>query len=162
VQRRAAQSDADYVTYCAMCRDRFAHEGKRAVHILDLVFTSGVADPAGRPDPGFSRRRDNRARLKERLLRDLWGEKETPMESPCNLIFPDEIRHLLEKRMILEQDIRRVIDYAEQSGDRIQDQSTGRSVASFRSACVTYWVEYSMEHGGYLVHDAWSHRMEVR
>jgi hypothetical protein len=64
--------------------------------------------------------------------------------------------------MILEQDVRRVIDYAEQSGDRIQDQSTGRSVASFRSACVTYWVEYSMHHGDYTVHDAWSHRMEVR
>jgi NADPH-dependent glutamate synthase beta subunit-like oxidoreductase len=162
VQRRAAQSDADYVTYCAMCRDRFAHEGKHATHILDLVFPSGEADPACRPDPGFSRRQDNRARLKQRLLRDLWGEKETPMETPRNLIFPDEIRQLLEKRMILEQDVRRVIDYAEESGDRIQDQSTGRSVASFRSACVTCWVEYFAQDGDYTVHDAWSHRMEVR
>ena len=79
VARRAAQSDADFVTYCAMCRDRFAHEGKRAVHILDLVFANGDAgteatDPAARPDPGFSRRQQNRARMKTRLLRE-FGEK---------------------------------------------------------------------------------------
>ena len=28
----------DYVTYCAMCRDRFAAQGKRTLYLLDLVF----------------------------------------------------------------------------------------------------------------------------
>lgn len=162
IQRRAAQSDSDYVTYCAMCRDRFAHEGKRAMHILDLVFGRDQSDPAARLDPGFSRRQDNRAELKDRLLRDLWGEKETPMEPMRNLLIPDDVKHVLEKRMILEQDLSRVIDYAEASRDYIQDQSTGHCLASLRVGCVTYWVEYSVEDGGCTVYDAWSHRMEVR
>jgi Fe-S oxidoreductase len=162
VQRRTAQSDADYVTYCAMCRDRFAHEGKRATHILDLVFPQNGSDPAARPDPGFSRRHDNRARLKDRLLHELWGETEKLMEPSRNLRISEPLRQLLEKRMILEQDVRRTIDSAEENGDVIDDQSTGHRLASLRVACVTYWVEYSVKDGGFEVHDAYSHRMEVR
>ena len=162
VQRRAAQSHADYVTYCAMCRDRFAQEGKRATHILDLVFAPTIEDPAARPDPGFSRRQDNRARLKNRLLDELWGETEKPMDPSRHVLINDELRQLLEKRMILEQDVHRTIDYAEQNGDRIDDPSTGRRLASLRVACVTYWVEYSEEDGVFVVHDAYSHRMELR
>ncbi len=162
VRRRAEQSDADYVTYCAMCRDRFAHEGKRATHILDLVFAQNGHDPAARPDPGFSRRQDNRARLKDKLLHELWGEMEKPMEPSRNVLISDELSELLEKRMILEQDVRRTIYYAEDSGDIIEDHSTGHRVASLRVACVTYWVEYSEYDGSYVLHDAYSHRMEVR
>lgn len=162
VQRRGAQSDADYVTYCAMCRDCFAHEGKRATHILDLVFAHKNADPATRPDPGFSRRQDNRGHLKARLLRDVWGEMEKPMEPTRPVLIPEELKQLLERRMILEQDVQRTVDYAEQSGDRIEDASTGRRLASLRVACVTYWVEYSEQAGAFVVYDAYSHRMEVR
>ena len=162
VQRRAAQSDADYVTYCAMCRDRFAHEGKRATHILDLVFAGGSADPASRPDPGFSRRQDNRASLKSRLLAELWGEKEIIMPLPRRLLITEELRQLLEKRMILEQEIERTIQHSEENADFIEDQLTGRRLASLRAACVTYWVEYSAQADAFTVHDAWSHRMEVR
>jgi NADPH-dependent glutamate synthase beta subunit-like oxidoreductase len=162
VERRAAQSDADYVTYCAMCRDRFAHQGKRATHILDLVFGQESDDPAARPDPGFSLRQQNRARLKDTLLHQLWGETEKPMEPSRNVLIPEELRPLLEKRMILDQDVQRTIDSAEQSGDLIEDQQTGQRLASLRVACVTYWVEYSEQDGAYLVHDAYSHRMEVR
>jgi hypothetical protein len=162
VQRRAAQSDADYVTYCAMCRDRFAHDGKRATHILDLVFAQEGDDPAARRDPGFSLRQQNRARLKGTLLRQLWGETEKPMEPSRNVLIPEELKSLFEKRMILEQDIQRTIDSAERNRDIIEDQRTGRRLASLRVACVTYWVEYSEQDGAYLVHDAYSHRMEVR
>jgi NADPH-dependent glutamate synthase beta subunit-like oxidoreductase len=162
VQRRGAQSDVDYVTYCAMCRDRFAHQGKRATHILDLVFGKDKADAAARPDPGFSRRQDNRARLKQTLLRDLWGETEKPMEPTRPVLIPEQLKALLEMSMIVEQDIKRTIEHAEQSGDTIEDQATGRRLASLRVACVTYWVEYSEQDGSCVVHDAWSHRMEVR
>ena len=54
VDRRIGESERDYLTYCAMCRDNFARRGKRAVHLLDLVFPSPQGgDPAARPDPGF-------------------------------------------------------------------------------------------------------------
>ena len=162
VQRRAAQSDADYITYCAMCRDRFAHEGKRATHILDLVFSHENQDPGARPDPGFSRRQDNRTRLKDRLLHEVWGEMEKPMDPSRPLLIPDELQKLLEKRMILEQDVRRTIDQAEENADWIEDQASGHRLASLHVACVTYWVEYSFRDGATVVHDAYSHRMEVR
>lgn len=162
VRRRAAQNDADFVTYCAMCRDRFAHVGKRAIHLLDLVFANGNPDPAERPDPGFSHRQENRARLKTRLLREVWGEEINDMESPIELEISGELLQLLEKRMILLEDVRRSIAHAEGTGDKIDNPATSRSLASFRSACVTYWVEYSAQGTVFVVHNAYSHRMEVR
>jgi NADPH-dependent glutamate synthase beta subunit-like oxidoreductase len=162
VTLRAKESDADYVTYCAMCRDRFAHHGKRAIHILDLVFEDENGDPATRPDPGFSQRQENRAQLKDRLLRDVWGEKGSIMEPCIKVNISEEVKALLEERMILVEDVRRTITHAEQTGDKIENPATGRFVASFRPVSVTYWVEYSPECGGFTVHNAYSHRMEVR
>ena len=162
VTRRAGESDVDYVTYCAMCRDRFAHHGKRAIHILDLVFAGGDSDPAGRPDPGFSRRQENRVQLKTRFLREVWGEEENRMEPTISLHISEKVRALLEKRMILVDDVRRTIEHAEQTGDKITNPATGRFLASYRPVCVTYWVEYSREGDGFAVHNAYSHRMEVR
>ncbi|MGD0293374.1 MAG: pyridine nucleotide-disulfide oxidoreductase/dicluster-binding protein [Terracidiphilus sp.] len=162
VTRRANESNADYVTYCAMCRDRFAHHGKRTIHILDLVFSNGNSDTAARPDPGFSRRQENRAQLKNRLLREVWGEQGSSMESSIALHISEEVRALLEERMILVEDVRRTIAHAEQTGDKIENPAIGRTVASFRPVSVTYWVEYSPEGGGFAVHNAYSHRMEVR
>jgi Fe-S oxidoreductase len=162
VARRAKQSDADFVTYCAMCRDRFAHQGKRALHILDLVFASRSPDPAARPDPGFSLRQENRAHLKSQLLREVWGEQGNAMEPAIELKMSEEVRLLLEQRMILTEDVRRTIEHAEQTGDKLENQATGHFLASYRSACVTYWVEYSSESSAFVVHNAYSHRMEVR
>ncbi|MFZ1984962.1 MAG: pyridine nucleotide-disulfide oxidoreductase/dicluster-binding protein, partial [Desulfatitalea sp.] len=74
-RRRAALSGHDYLTYCAMCRDSLAAVGKRTLHLLDLLFAPAQEpDPAGRPRPGWSQRRENRARLKADLLEGLWGE----------------------------------------------------------------------------------------
>jgi hypothetical protein len=126
-----------------MCRDRFAHQGKRAIHILDLVFADANSDSAARPDPGFSKRRDNRAQLKARLLHEVWGEEGSTVESSVKLQISEGVRQLLEKRMILIDDVRRTIEYAESTGDKLENPITGQFLASFRSACVTYWVEYS-------------------
>lgn len=48
IQRRAAQSDADFLAYCAMCRDRLASTGKRTVHLLDLLFPEKACEDAAR------------------------------------------------------------------------------------------------------------------
>ena len=160
VHRRAEQSSTDYVTYCAMCRDSFAREGKRALHLLDLFYPTGD-DPAARPDPGLSRRQENRARLKRRLLRDLWKEPTGEEEPPMRLDVSPEVLERLERRMILFEDVRKVIEHAESTGEKLEDVKSGRLLASHRPAAVTYWVEYSAVPGGFVVHDAYSHRMEV-
>jgi glutamate synthase (NADPH/NADH) small chain len=54
VKRRVEESRADYVTYCAMCRDFFAGQGKRALHLLDLIYDRGDDTRAERRSPGFS------------------------------------------------------------------------------------------------------------
>ena len=47
-KKRASRSEADYVTYCAMCRNALASSGKRVLHILDLFFTGSEPSPSTR------------------------------------------------------------------------------------------------------------------
>lgn len=159
VDRRIGQSSADYLTYCAMCRDNFARRGKRALHFLDLIYPEG--DAAARPDPGFSQRQENRGRLKRRLLRDLWGDNVNEPETDIELILSPATQADLERKLILLEDIRRTIRYAESSGRKLLDRNNGRTIASRRSVTITYWVEYTVEDGRYVVHRAYSHRMEL-
>lgn len=84
------------------------------------------------------------------------------MEPSIELRMSEEMRLLLEQRMILVEDVRRTIENAEQTGDKLENPATGHFLASYRSACVTYWVEYSTEGSAFVVHNAYSHRMEVR
>ena len=160
VDKRIAQSDADYLTYCAMCRDNFSRRGKRALHLLDLVFP-GSTDPAARADPGFSMRQENRGRLKRRLLRDLWKETVNEPATDIELVLSAEVQADLEKKLILLDDVRQTIRHAESSGEKLLDNKTGHFIASFRPVSMTYWVEYTVADGRYTVHRAYSHRMQL-
>ena len=160
VRRRIGESSADYVAYCAMCRDNFATGGKRTFHLLDLIW--GTDDTAAaRPAPDYSDRRENRVRVKQRLLREVWGETKPEEIDSMKIEIPENVRKLMERRMILVDDVRQVIDHAEASGEKMLDQETGRRIANFRPGCVTYWVEYSSQGPGFVVHNAYSHRMLV-
>jgi hypothetical protein len=74
----------------------------------------------------------------------------------------EEVERLMEQRGILREDVRRVIFHAETTGEKFIDPSTGRSLASLRPGRVMYWVEYSGTGGEFLVHTAYSHRMEAK
>ncbi len=162
VDRRIGESAEDYLTYCAMCRDNFARRGKRSVHLLDLVFPApGGSDPAARPDPGYSRRRDNRVRLKARLLRDVWGEEMSDPVPELNLIVPEDARADMERKLILIEDVARTIAEAEATGRKLKDKATGRLIATHRIGEFTCWAEYEVTPAGILVHRAYGHRMQV-
>jgi Fe-S oxidoreductase len=162
VDRRIEVSANDYLTYCAMCRDNFARHGKRSVHLLDLVFRSPEGgDPAGRPDPGFSLRRDNRARLKTRMLREVWGEDMADPTPEIALIVPDAVRADMERKLILVEDVARAIAEAEASGRKLKDKATSHSIATLRIGEFTCWAEYEATARGFLLHRAWGHRMQV-
>jgi NADPH-dependent glutamate synthase beta subunit-like oxidoreductase len=160
VDRRAAETDLDILAYCAMCRDNFARRGKRALHLLDLILPAG-ADPAGRCDPGYSGRQENRARLKIRVLRDFWGDEMTETPDLPRLTLEPQLAALAERRQILVSDIRAVIRLAEESGTKFFDAGTGHCIASATPHAVTYWVEYSPDGDGFVVHNVYSHRMRV-
>jgi Fe-S oxidoreductase len=165
VQRRIAESPLDYVTYCAMCRDLFAAQGKRSLHLLDLLYEADPESRAVRASPGYSQRHENRARLKRKLIKELWGE-EMPGSQDYDRItlnIPAEVQSRLEERLILVEDIQRVIAHAESTGKKLVNPQTGHLLAHHRPGNVTYWVEYSpMPQGnGFAIHNAYSHRMLV-
>jgi len=160
IDQRIAQSDADYLTYCAMCRDNFARRGKRSLHLLDLLLDS-EQDTAARADPGFSRRQENRARLKNQLLRERWGENVQQPEAKLELELSEAVHADIELKLILEDDIRQVIQHAQTTGAKLINPATGHFIASFRPSTITYWVEYTQDGSRYLVHRSYCHRMEV-
>ncbi|MHC1727002.1 MAG: pyridine nucleotide-disulfide oxidoreductase/dicluster-binding protein [Syntrophobacteraceae bacterium] len=161
--RRTKESSADYVAYCSMCRDYFASMNKRTWHMLDLIYGSPTEDAAVRRGPGYSQRRENRVRLRDSLAKELWGESMGEKEGfeEINLIIPDQVRESMEARLILNEDIQKVIDFGEKSGNKILNRTTGHFITHYKPTSVTYWVEYSVDNGRYTVYNAYSHRMEI-
>jgi len=78
------------------------------------------------------------------------------------LHIPEEVERLIEDRRILREDLQKTIHYAETTGEKFINPSSGRSLASLRPDRVTYWVEYSRVGEDYHVHSAYSHRMEMK
>ncbi|WP_207261164.1 pyridine nucleotide-disulfide oxidoreductase/dicluster-binding protein [Desulfovibrio sp. Huiquan2017] len=161
---RAEAVAEDYVTYCAMCREMIARTGKRTMHLYDLLYP-GDGEPGARPTPGHSERRENRVRLRERLLRELWSEADGVSAEDFEKIrmtCTEAGAAAMEARRILTSDVQKVLLQAERSGRHLVHGETGRFLASFRPAVVTYWVEYESRDDGYLVHNAWCHRMKIK
>ncbi len=162
VTRRVGEDPADFLAYCATCRDAFARAGKRTAHLAELIFSDPARpDPAGRADPGLSARRRERAALVRRLKRERWGEAMAEPEPTIELEISDEVRLDMERRLILVEDVVAVITEAEATGRRLVDPATGRRIASRRVGEVTFWVDYAVRGGGFVLARAWSHRMNV-
>ncbi|MDD5177558.1 MAG: hypothetical protein PHQ05_14160 [Sterolibacterium sp.] len=75
---------------------------------------------------------------------------------------PEDIKQLMEDRLIREEDLQRAIHHAETTGEKFINSSTGRFLTSYRPDRVTYWVEYSPVDERYQIHCAYSHRMEMK
>lgn len=162
IQRRIGEDQAEYLTYCVMCRDLFTAQGKSTLHLLDLVYGKDNEMLAKRKGPDYSQRHENRIRVKQRMLQLLAGKDQIQVKSyeKYSLILCDEIRSLIESRLILIEDIQKVIEHAETTQERFIDQETGHLLAYFKPNLITYWVEYTPEGNSYQIHDAYSHRME--
>lgn len=162
-RHRAEAASEDFVTYCAMCRNMLAKSGKRSLHLLDLLFPREV-DPAARPAVGYSRRRENRAHLRERLLAEVWREPTAADKARFETVpvtCTAEAARRMEARRILVSDIQKVLAHVEETGRRFVQAETNHFLAAFQPAVVTYWVEYELTTAGYLVHNTWSHRFQI-
>jgi hypothetical protein len=159
IQKRAAQSEAAYVSYCVNCRDSFARMGKESLHVLDLLF--GLGD-VNRPSPDISRRRENRQALKTALLREFWGEEREEARDPVRLIIDPELARRLDEELILEDDLREVVGHCETSGRKLIDSQDGHCVGHLLKGPVTYWVEYEACEDGWRILNAYSHRLVVQ
>ncbi len=155
-QKALSRSDAPYVSYCMACRDRFARQGRESRHLLELVYGTDAGSP-----PDISEKRRNRLSLKNELLQELWLEEPKEMKLDYELNYTDEARKLMDGRMILADDVIAVLDAFRENGEAIEDED-GLLVARHRVGNATFWVKFSMAgDNGYLVHRAWSHRMNV-
>jgi hypothetical protein len=83
-----------------------------------------------------------------------------PFES-IKLIISDEVQARLEARLILIEDLQRVIEYAERTGARLLNRKTGHYLAYHKPTSVTYWVEYAPQAEAFVIYNAYSHRMDV-
>ncbi len=160
INRRISESQADYLTYCSMCRDNFAGQGKTSYHILDLIL-GNERDCSEYKVPGYSDRRENRARLKRSLLGEIWGEVMDEPHTDIKLIINDDVRKIMEDRMILDSDVINVIGHAESTGDKFVNTDNSHYIAFFKPASVTYWVEYSIQDNGFLVYNTYCHRLNI-
>lgn len=164
IRDRLSESPTDYLTYCSNCRDFFAGKGKRAFHLLELIFSGGEDRSLG-PGPGFgfSQRHENRIRLKKKLLQEVWGETvlEEHEYSKTELLISPAIQEKMEKDSILAEDVQQVINHAEKTGNKVFFPDSGHYIAHLKPSIITYWVEYSVDRNRFVIHNAYSHRMQI-
>lgn len=77
------------------------------------------------------------------------------------LTIPAEVQEVMDDRLILQEDIQKVVDYAERTSKKLLNHDNGHILACHRPVSVTYWVEYSPQGDGFVIHNAYTHRMVV-
>lgn len=150
------RSDLPYLSYCMACRDRFAREGRESMHLLELVYGTS-ADHC----PDISAKRYNRLGLKNELLREIWNEEVEAVDLGFTIDYTPEAETMMDDRMILKTDVIRVLQNLKDTGEAILEVDTGLCVTRTRLGNVTFWVKYTETGTGYLVHSAYSHRMNI-
>lgn len=162
-QKRIEISDDPYIVYCSNCKDIFCDRGKKAVHILDILFD--IDPDASGPMPDVTRKRINRVTLKKRLLEEIWNEEASmdmeQYEKDHKIIMTEEVRRKANRQKILEEDIYEVISNAETTGRKTLDPETGHYKAYKEIGYITCWVEYSPAEEGYEVYNLYTHRMKI-
>lgn len=163
VEKRIEEGDAPYIVYCSNCRDIFAHAGKPVRHILDILF--GLNDWR-RGSPTFDMRRQHREQLKLDLLREFWPEmavrrKEEKMRHQKKLIIGEHLREKMDRERFLEEDAAAVIEECESEGRKVFAPSTEHWFGCREIGFMTYWVEYAPCPDGYILFNAYSHRMKI-
>jgi Fe-S oxidoreductase len=166
-QHIAQSSGKDLLVYCAMCKDMLIASGRRAFHILDLLFAPDPEALALAPMPTLSARHANRARLKREMLQRHWGESwdggadTAPWDGP-KLYFEPGVLQSMENRLILMKDVEDVIGSALRGAAPVfRDTQDSTCLACLKKRHVTYWVRYRMDGEGLLVTGAYSHRMTI-
>ncbi len=73
----------------------------------------------------------------------------------------DAVTSLLEERHILDDDIKQVIYHAQTTGEKLFQPEGNRYLAKITLSNATFYVEYSVADGSYVVHTAYSHRSKI-
>ncbi|QGZ99209.1 pyridine nucleotide-disulfide oxidoreductase/dicluster-binding protein [Dehalobacter restrictus] len=160
--KRVGESPLDYLAYCAVCRNFFVSVGKPTYHILDAIFGQDTPEKACRPAPGLRQKEENRRGLKRALLQEFYPDGRGPDQDDGPLLFiSPPIRRLMEERLIDEDNIRKVIRFAEAQNRKMIRPADNHFIAGYKPGIITYWVEYACKDGGYEIYNAYSHRISI-
>jgi hypothetical protein len=85
----------------------------------------------------------------------------SPEAQAMKLEISDEIKSFMQVRHILNEDIKRVIDYAEKTGDKLYQMGRDVFLAKLRVKEVYFYSEYSPIENGFRIHTAYSHRFLI-
>ena len=77
------------------------------------------------------------------------------------LFISPEVKAVLERRRLKEEDIQKTIWEAEQTGRKFAHHRTGHLLAGARPYFVTVWVEYTPLNDGFEIHSAYQHRVKI-
>ncbi len=159
-QKRGEEMEHTGLTSCIMCREKLVQSGKPSLYLLDLLpLGAELAHSPETPAFGLSARRAQRFRLRQEVLHTYAGQDLSAKQ--YQVIISKDLLELLEKRHILRDDVEETIAFVENSKKRFLEKVTGHYTGSWKPRNVTFWVTYSVESTGYVLHDAWCHRMVV-
>lgn len=162
-EKRIAESDTPYITYCINCRDIFLRQGKEARHILELLFGEGEGHEHL---PTITERRENRRLLKETLLEFFWEEtmEIERNEYPITVEMSPEVKEKLDQERILEEQIIHTVDFCQRHNRTIYNEETGTLSGYCVIGYMTYWAEYKVldeAAGRYELVNAYAHRTKI-
>ena len=72
-----------------------------------------------------------------------------------------EVKKLLEERHILADEVKQVIHHAEAQSEKLYQPGVNVYLAKLRIGKATFYVEYSIEDGNYIVRSAYAHKAEI-
>jgi len=134
--RRTEESDLPYLCYCSNCKDAFTKAGKKAKHILEILFPPAAPNPLHIPT--VTCRRQNRERLKSALS---GIEPQAEKGYDFALEFTDELREKMNDDRILETDVYLTVSHMRRTGRSVFRPKTGTHSGSLRIGHTTLWVE---------------------
>jgi uncharacterized protein YjiS (DUF1127 family) len=152
---RIGQSPHPYVVYCVNCRDTFAAAGKPTAHILDLLFGQEGFE---RPVPTWSQRRQNRQELKRILTAT--AREEAPVLPHVDI--SESLKQKLHSAYLLEEDCIKTLLYCEQTGKKLYDAKKDAFIGHLLIGYMTHWVEYRRQGDGFVLLNAYAHRMQIQ
>ena len=85
----------------------------------------------------------------------------SPEAQAMKLEISDEIRSFMEVRHILEDDLKRVIDHADKTGQKLYQPDSSILLSKLRVKEVYFYAEYAPCPGGYKIYGAYSHRFLI-
>lgn len=159
-KNRISENELPYICYCANCRDTFRLYGKEAVHVLDLVFGCGAA---GGAMPTLDERRANRLEAKRLVMERFFGEgpQDGAGREASVLGIPPALLLKMRKLLIREQEILDTIAYCESTGNKLHDAGKGTFIGHLRQGLATFWAEYRKDGDGFVLENAYAHRIEI-